>query len=170
MPETTIHSVRSSPCITHSGEEPMLGEDTVQEVLARLARGEGIKTIARELGVDRKTVKRWRRLGQWRPHQGRPRPRGVDPYLERLAQRGPEVGWNAVVLHPELQGLGFTGSVQPVRRAIRPWRADAHWAAVATVRYETGPGEQAQVDFGQLQVWIGPGLSARAAERAAGWT
>jgi transposase len=23
------------------------------------------------------------------------------------------------------------------------------------VRFETGPGEQAQVDFGQLQVWIG---------------
>ena len=42
----------------------MLGEDMVQEVLARLARGEGIKTIARELGVDRKTVKRWRLLGQ----------------------------------------------------------------------------------------------------------
>jgi len=128
MSETTIHSVGSSPCITHSGEEPMLGKDTVQEVLARLARGEGVKALARELGVDRKTVKRWRRLGQWRPRQGRPRPRGVDPYLERLAQRGPEVGWNAVVLHRELQGLGFTGSVQPVRRVIRPWRAEARRA------------------------------------------
>lgn len=73
----------------------MLGEDTVQEVLARLARGEGIKAIARELGVDRKTVKRWRRLGQWRPRQGRPRPRELDSYRERLAQRGPEVGWTA---------------------------------------------------------------------------
>lgn len=44
-----------------------------------------------------------------------------------------------------------------MRRAIRPWRAEARRAAVATVRDETGPGEQAQVDFGQLQVWIGPG-------------
>ena len=24
-----------------------------------------------------------------------------------------------------------------------------------TVRFETGPGEQAQVDYGQLWVWIG---------------
>lgn len=112
----------------------MLQEETVQEVLARLARGEGIKTIARELGVDRKTIKHWRRLGQWRPRQGRPRPCGVDPYRDRLTQRGPEVGWNAVVLHRELQGLGFTGGVQQVRRAIRPWRAEARWAAVATVR------------------------------------
>ena len=119
----------------------MLREDTVQELLARLARGEGVKTIARELGVDRKTAKRWRRLGQWQPRQGRARPRGLDPYLDRLAQRGPEVGWNAVVLHRELQGLGFTGTAQQVRRAIRPWRAEARWAAVATVRYEGGWGQ-----------------------------
>jgi hypothetical protein len=26
---------------------------------------------------------------------------------------------------------------------------------LATVRFETGPGEQAQVDYGQLLVWIG---------------
>lgn len=155
MLEKTQSSVGSAPCDHHRSEEPMLREDTVQEILARLARGEGIKTIARELEVDRKTVKRWRQLGQWHPRQGRARPRGVTPYLEQLTQRGPEVGWNAVVLHRELQGLGFTGGVQQVRRAIRPWRAEARWAALATVRYETGPGEQAQVDFGQLHVWIG---------------
>ena len=154
MSEAHHSPVGSDPCEPSRREEPMLQEDTVQEVLARLARGEKIKAIARELGVDRHTVKRWRRLGQWR--QGQPRPRGVDPYRDRLAQRGPEVGWNAVVLHRELQGLGFSGDVQQVRRAIRPWRAEARWAGVATVRYETGPGEQAQVDFGQLQVWIGP--------------
>lgn len=155
MSETHPNPVGFEPCEPHRSEEPMLREDTVQEVLARLARGESVKAIARELGMDRKTVKRWRRLGQWQPRQRRPRPRGLDPYLDRLAQRGPEVGWNAMVLHRELQGLGFAGSVQQVRRAIRPWRAEARWAAVATVRYETGPGEQAQVDFGQLRVWIG---------------
>ena len=155
MSETISSAVGSPPCDHHRSEELMVREDTVQEMLARLARGEGVKTIARDLGVDRKTVKRWRRLGRWQPRRGRPRTRGLDPYLERLAQRGPEVGWNAVVLHRELQGLGFRGSAQQVRRAIRPWRAEARWAAMATVRYETGPGEQAQVDFGQLHVWIG---------------
>jgi transposase-like protein len=31
--------------------------------VARKERGEGIKRIAGELGIDRKTVKRWLRLG-----------------------------------------------------------------------------------------------------------
>jgi hypothetical protein len=34
-----------------------------------------------------------------------------------------------------------TSSVKQVRRALRPWRTEAHWATMATVRYETGPGE-----------------------------
>ena len=33
-------------------------------------------------------------------------------------------------------------------------RTTRRWAARATVRFETAPGEQAQVDFGQLRVWI----------------
>ena len=63
MSDTSTSSVSSVPCDHHRSEELMLREETVQEVLARLARGERIKTIARELGVDRKTVKRWRRQG-----------------------------------------------------------------------------------------------------------
>ena len=35
----------------------MLREDVVREVLARLARGEHVKTIARALGVDKKTIR-----------------------------------------------------------------------------------------------------------------
>ncbi len=48
-------------------EEGMLREDVVRELLAGLDRGEGIKTVAREPGVDRKTVRRWRQQGGWRP-------------------------------------------------------------------------------------------------------
>ena len=47
----------------------MLGTELVREMVARRERGEGIKRIARELGVDRKTVKRWLKLGAWQPRQ-----------------------------------------------------------------------------------------------------
>ena len=41
----------------------MLGHKLVRETIARRERGGGVKRIGRELGVDRKTVKRWLRLG-----------------------------------------------------------------------------------------------------------
>jgi transposase len=132
----------------------MLKEAEVREVLSRIERGERIKAIARELGVDRKTIKRWRRVGGWY-RQKRKRPRTIDGFTDFISRRGPEVGWNGVVLYRELSGLGFTGSYQNVQRHVQPLRCQNRWAELATVRYETGPGEQAQVDFGQLTLWIG---------------
>lgn len=138
-----------------SAEERMLRADLVQEMVARKERGEGVKRIARELGVDRKTVKRWLRLGSWQPRQARCLPKPIDRFAEFIERRAPEVGWNAVVLCRELKSLGFAGSYQQVRRFLRPQRVRRKWSELATVRFETGPGEQAQVDYGQLQVWIG---------------
>lgn len=147
-----------SPSRVHpSAEETMLREDVVRELLARLERGEGVKTIARELGVDRKTVKRWRRHGGW-CRQTRRRRRRIDPFVGFIARRGPEVGWNCVVLHRELRALGFQAGYLQVQRYVQPLRAARQWAAVATVRFETAPGQQAQVDFGQCRVWIGEAL------------
>ena len=75
-------------------EDGMLREDGVREVLARLQRGEGTKAIARDLGVARNTVKRWQRLGGWRPRPSGPRPSQIDPYRLFVERRGPEVNWN----------------------------------------------------------------------------
>jgi transposase len=52
-------------------------------------------------------------------------------------------------------GLGFSGTYQQVRRYLQPHRVQRKWSALATVRFETEPGEQAQVDYGQLRVFIG---------------
>lgn len=155
MEESTACRIISPPSATNSVEEMMLREDMVREILARLARGEGVKRIAREVGVDRNTVKRWRRLGAWRPRQGRSRSRRIEPFTAFLDRRGPEVGWNGMVLHRELQALGFQGGYLQVQRYLQPLRAQHQWAALATIRFETAPGQQAQVDFGQTQVWIG---------------
>jgi transposase len=153
--ETAVRPLGLPSGVDSPTEAPMIREDVVREMLARLARGEGIKRIARELGVDRKTVKAWRRRGGWRPRPIGGRRRALEAFAPFIEARAPEVGWNSVVLHRELQGLGFTGGYLQVQRYLQPLRAARQWAALATVRFETGPGEQAQVDFGQLRVWIG---------------
>jgi transposase len=140
---------------TGGTEERMLGADLVREMVARQERGEGIKRIARELGVDRKTVKRWLKLGGWQPGQRRRRARQLDRFAEFITRRAPEVGWNGAVLYRELQALGFRGGHLQVQRYLRPYREQRRWSELATVRFETSPGEQAQVDYGQLWVWIG---------------
>src|SRR5215470_520398 len=104
---------------TGATEERMLGAGLVREIIARKERGDGIKRISRELGVDRKTVKRWLRLGGWQPRQPQRRERQLDCFAEFLERRAPEVGFNGVVLHRELQACGFTGGLMPVQR-FRP--------------------------------------------------
>ena len=138
-----------------AAEERMLGADLVSEMVARKDRGAGIKQIARELGVDRKTVRRWLKLGAWQPRQVQRRARQLDRFAPFIERRAPEVGFNGAVLYRELQGLVFTGGIVQVQRWLRPQRERRKWSELATVRFETGPGEQAQVDYGQLKVWIG---------------
>jgi hypothetical protein len=84
-----------------------------------------------------------------------PAARLIDRFTEFIAQRAPEVGWNGVVLHRELIGLGFSGTYQQVRHFLQPIARCGKRSTLATVRFETAPEEPAQVDYGQLQVFIG---------------
>jgi transposase len=49
----------------------------------------------------------------------------------------------------------WTTCQRTVERAVQPRRAELRAARLATVRYETRPGQQLQADFGELWVPIG---------------
>jgi transposase len=137
-----------------SPERLMVKEEVVEMVLGALARGEAVLAVARAYGLDPKTVRAWRRRGRYGARRVTAERLGVlTPFVAWLQVRAPEVDFNAVVLYRELREQGFTGSEIIVRRAVRPWRLAV--TPVATVRFESAPGEQAQVDFGQVRVWIG---------------
>jgi len=112
------------------------------------------KAIARELDLDIKTVRKWCRQS-WSPQKRQSRRRGLDAWEEFLRARAPEVGFNAVVLHRELTQLGYTGSYSAVVKYVAPWRESWRGWELATVRFETGPGEQSQVDWGTTWVYLG---------------
>lgn len=132
---------------------------TPEEVAAacRLhALGWGTKRIAAELGMSRTTVKKLVRAGGWSAYKKPDRARsldGLEEWLraELLTHRG-----NAAVVHRELatqKGLEVT--LRTVQRAVKPFRDELAAQARATVRFETRPGRQLQVDFGQVPVLIG---------------
>ena len=62
---------------------------------------------------------------------------------------------NAVVVHRLLREQGRTIGLRTVQRAVAPVRQAQRAADVATVRVETAPGAQMQVDFGEKRVTIG---------------
>jgi transposase len=101
--------------------------------------------IARRLGLDRDTVRKWRAKS---PPGAitRTRARSLDDYREYVDKRlakYPEL--SARVVHRELRGRGYKGSYDRVKVLCRELRADR--PVQATARFETGPGEQAQVDW-----------------------
>jgi transposase len=116
-------------------------------------QGVNKKAIARQLGLDVKTVRKWLRC-TWAPQQ-RLRRQVLDPYREFLKARAPEVGFNGAVLRRELEPMGFSGTYATVARYIAAWRKAWAPGAGPTVRFETGPGEQAQVDWGSMWIWLG---------------
>ncbi|HET8632377.1 MAG TPA: IS21 family transposase [Thermomicrobiales bacterium] len=108
--------------------------------------------IARLTGHDRKTVRGVlaRPLIPAAP-PARPR-RGskLDPFAPYLEGRLAEGVYNARKLYHEIQARGYTGKETQVRAFVQPHRAAHRAAARATVRFETAPGEQAQVDWGHF--------------------
>jgi transposase len=76
----------------------------------------------------------------------------VDPYRDRIeAYLADEFGnHRASWIYDQLVKCGFTGGYEIVKRAVR--QINGSKQQLAYVRFETVPGEQAQVDFGEFQV------------------
>lgn len=134
----------------------MLSQDQWSAIRTLHDRGIPKKAIARQLGVSVPTVRRYLRQGGRVPYQ---RARPVFETLERdhgefLRRRASEVNWVAQVLLQELRARGFTGCYEMVKRWVRPLREEHRRLEAATVRFETGPGRQSQVDWGSRTVQI----------------
>jgi transposase len=112
------------------------------------------KAIARELEVDIKTVRKWC-IKAWVVQKRPSRGRVLDRFEAFLRGRAPEVGFNAVVLYRELSGQGYEGSYAAVAKYVSPWRASWRGGEPASLRFETAPGEQAQVDWGSTWLYLG---------------
>jgi len=141
-------------------EPAMVDLEVVQQIRGLHAQGWGAKRIARELEIARNTVRRYLRGGEAAQVQMRPQRRALDDGLRgRAVALFEQVAeGNAVVVHRELAREGAEASVRTVQRAVAECRRQRHAAAVATVRFETAPGHQMQVDFGQKKVRVGAAL------------
>jgi len=141
--------------VTISRGEPMQSPEYVAAMLRLHECGWGAKRIARELGVSKNTVKRYLREGGWRAYSAPQRPKALDGLEDWLRERFLVHRGNAAVVQQELKAEhAIAVSLRTVERACAPYRQQLSAEARATVRFETPPGKQLQIDFGTQQVLI----------------
>lgn len=112
-------------------------------------RGMAISDIARVTGHDRKTI---RAIVNGPvnplPQKRKGRAKKLDRFVPYLEKRMDEGVFNCTKLFDEIRRQGYQGSNGLVKNFVKPYRARRRQDA--TVRFETLPGEQAQVDWGHF--------------------
>jgi len=111
------------------------------------AQGMSYVEIGERLGIDRRTAKKLCLSED--PPRPRRRQRGskADDYQEVIrAWLEDRPRMKATLIYERLRLLGYEGSYSVVKRKVAEMREEL--SRRATVRFETLPGQQAQVDFG----------------------
>ncbi len=109
-------------------------------VQALAARGLGLRAIARELGVDRKTARRFAHAatGDQAVARAVSRPAVLDRYQPHLHRRWNEGCRDAAALHAEITELGYHGSLRTVYRYLQPLRTGTASAALTSSSLKIG--------------------------------
>ena len=142
--------------VSPTTEVPVLEGQVVTAIRTLAGRGVGKKAIAREVGVAVNTVRRYLRQPIVAGQQERPAGRRLTDVRREEARtlyEGPAAG-NAVVVQRLLTARGCDLSVRTIERAVADIRRAQRVAALATVRVETAPGDQLQIDFGQKRLLL----------------
>ncbi|MGH8442689.1 MAG: IS21 family transposase [Nevskiaceae bacterium] len=126
----------------------MLTQEEAVEIRVMARRGEGMRSIAKQLNCSRNTVRRYLRDGAACRYGARsPRVCKLDAYKaylnERVAQARPR--WiPATVLLREIGERGYDGGISQLKAFLAPLKRSE---PEPVVRFETPPGKQMQADF-----------------------
>jgi transposase len=160
----------------------------VVELLRHWQAGDNVSQMARALGLDRKTVRKYvgraeaagmapgdaplsqaewaERVRAWFPELIDPRARSsvhgqIAPFHDYIAEHLPET--TLATIHQRLRDEhGLAVSVASLRRYVRAELAEVGAEERATVlRDDPPPGAEAQLDYGHLGSWLDPASGTR---------
>jgi transposase len=127
----------------------MLRDERWYMIRNMVENGMKISEIAKELNIDRKTVKKYAKSKAVpRQKQRKKRSLKLEPYMDYIKERIAKYNLSAVRILEEIRKKGYTGSYSTLKAYCKVQRKDR--AIKAVIRYETEPGKQAQVDFGEF--------------------
>ena len=152
----TEERITESPSWSDPRGQVMKTPDDVAAMVRLKACGWGIKRIARELGCSHHTVKHYVAAGGSVPFKAPQRAKKLDGHEDWLRERFLRHRGNADVVRQELAAeKGLAVGLRTLQRAVQPFRQALKAEALATMRFETPPGRQLQIDFGERLVEIG---------------
>lgn len=123
------------------------------DILSLHRKGLTQRAIARKLGISRNTVSKYVENPELAFESPRRRKRHsqLDPFKDNIvAWLDEDMAYTATWIYDRLTGMGFAGSYEIVKRMVRELKQERQ--QVAYLRFETEPGYQAQVDFGEFQI------------------
>ena len=111
-------------------------------------KGMSVSEIAKQLGIDRKTVRRYMNSEKVPRPSHRKRKSKLDPVRPIIKMLIDKYNLSAVRILEEIRRWGYTGSMTILKEYCKTLRKERSIKAV--YRFETEPGRQAQVDFGHF--------------------
>ncbi|MDD5724492.1 MAG: helix-turn-helix domain-containing protein, partial [Syntrophales bacterium] len=122
------------------------------DILVLQRKGLSQRHIAKKLGISRNTVKKYIEGPGYseRARNAVQRTSLLDPFQGNIAAWLEEdMGYKATWIYDHLRSMGFSGSYEIVKRAVHEIKEERQ--RIAYMRFETEPGYQSQVDFGEFQ-------------------
>ena len=133
----------------------MITQEVWMDLIALARQGYNFSQIGAFMGLDRRTVKKHLQGRQPPVYQRPPRSSKLDPFrplVEQWLARAP--GLRATRIYYDLRThYGFPGSYPIVQRLVRTLRPPR--LSQAHPRFETAPGQQAQVDWSYEETSFG---------------
>jgi transposase len=121
----------------------------VRKIQGAILDGKSIRETARELGLARNTVRKYMR-GERCGATRAPRGSQLDAFKDQIRRWVKEDHlFNVEVMFPRLRARGYAGGKTVIKDFVQPLRP-ARAGHRPVIRYETPPGRQMQMDWGEF--------------------
>ena len=128
----------------------MIKKDQIMNIKSLAKQGYSLREISRQTGLHRKTVKKYLEETELPVYRQVNRQSKLEAYQGLIEGWLSQQDYQASRIHELLQCQGFDGSYDIVQRYVK--KVKERRDRVAYIRFETMPGQQAQVDFGEFQI------------------
>ncbi len=129
----------------------MIATEVYMDIIALKRQGHSLRWIAKKLGIHRKTVKKHLESESFPAYSPRTaKPSVLDPYHQVIRDFLDEDDYQATWIFSRLKRMGYAGSYETVKIFVRSIKEQK--CRIAYARFETEPGLQAQVDWGDFKI------------------